>query len=70
MGGTGWHCYVIVQGTNTIRGYKQGSREIVEQAVEEIVARLNERRLGKRSGTYINITSRAKKVEPKNVSKV
>jgi hypothetical protein len=21
MGGTDWHCYVIGQGTNTIRGY-------------------------------------------------
>lgn len=65
MGGTGWHCYVIAQGTNTIRGYKQGSLEIVRQAVEEIVTRLNERRLGKRCGTYINITSHGKKVEPK-----
>jgi hypothetical protein len=48
MGGTGWHCYVIGQGANTIRGYRQGSLETVRQSVEEIVARLNERRLGKR----------------------
>jgi len=48
MGGIGWHCYVIGQGANTIRGYRQGSLETVRQSVEEIVARLNERRLGKR----------------------
>ena len=48
MSGTGWHCYVIGQGANTIRGYQQGSLEAVRQSVEEIVARLNERRLGSR----------------------
>jgi hypothetical protein len=49
MGGTGWHCYVIGQGSNTIRGYQQGSLEAVRQSAEEIVRRLNERRLGKPS---------------------
>ena len=48
-GGTGWHCYVIGQGKNTIRGYQQGSLEAVRQSAEEIVTSLNERRLGKRS---------------------
>lgn len=63
MGGTGWHCYVIAQGTNTIRGYQQGSLEAVRQSVEEIVARLNERRLGKRGRAYLHITNDGKKGE-------
>jgi hypothetical protein len=48
MPGTGWHCYVIVQGSNSIRGYRQGSRPAVMSAVEEIVNQLNDRRFGKR----------------------
>jgi len=64
MGGTGWHCYVIGQGTNTIRGYQQGSREIVRQSVEEIVTSLNERRLGKRGRLYQDRTNHGKKVDP------
>ena len=45
MDGSGWHCYVIAQGDNKIRGFQQGSSKAVRQAVEEIVARLNERHL-------------------------
>jgi hypothetical protein len=63
MGGIGWHCYVIGQGANTIRGYRQGSLETVRQSVEEIVARLNERRLGKRGQVYLDMTNHGKKVE-------
>jgi len=48
MGGTDWHCYVIGQGANMIRGFQQGSLATVRQSVEEVVTRLNERRLGKR----------------------
>jgi len=48
MLGMDWHCYVIVQGRNSIRGYRQGSRPVVMSAVEEIVNQLNERRYGKR----------------------
>ena len=57
MGGTGWYCYVIGQGTNIIRGYQQGSLETVRQSVEEIVTRLNERRLGKRGQVYVGMTN-------------
>ncbi len=63
MDGTGWHCYIIGQGTNRIRGYQQGSLETVRQSVEEIVTRLNERRLGKRGQVCLNITNHGKKVE-------
>lgn len=61
MDGSGWYCYVIEQGSNTIRGYQQGSLDAVRQSVEEIVARLNERRLGKRGQLYLEMTRRSKK---------
>lgn len=48
MEGDDWHCYIIMQGTNSIRGYRQGKRRAVMTAVEEIVEQLNERRFGKR----------------------
>lgn len=59
-GGIGWHCYVIGQGTNTIRGYRQGSLEAVRQSVEEIVTRLNERRFGKRGRVHLDLSSDGK----------
>ena len=46
--GANWHHYVIVQGSNTIRGYRQGSLKAVKTAIDEIVVLLNERQLGKR----------------------
>jgi hypothetical protein len=49
MEGDGWFCYKISQGTNNIRGFRQGTRKSVLQAAEEIVNQLNERRLGKRA---------------------
>jgi hypothetical protein len=63
MTGTGWQCYVIRQGTNTIRGYQQGSLEAVRQSVEDIVTRLNERRLGKRGLGYLDTSNHGKAVE-------
>jgi hypothetical protein len=51
--GSDWYCYVIAQGTNTIRGYRQGSLGIVTNAVEEIVAQLNDRRIGKRGRVHL-----------------
>jgi hypothetical protein len=48
-----WHCYVIAQGTNTIRGYRQGSLPIVTQAVEQLVRQLNERRIGNRGRVHL-----------------
>ncbi len=48
--GSNWHKYVIAyEGTNTIHGCRQGGLMAVTRAVEEIVAQLNERHLG-RSG--------------------
>ena len=42
--GPNWYRYVIAfEGTNTIHGCRQGGLKAVTRAVEEIVARLNER---------------------------
>jgi hypothetical protein len=51
--GSDWYCYVIAQGANTIRGYRQGSLGIVTRAVEEIVMQLNDRRVGKRGRVHL-----------------
>jgi hypothetical protein len=56
--GTGWHCYIIEQGNNNIRGYRQGSIDTVTRAVEEIVVRLNERRRGKFGRVHLTMSSR------------
>lgn len=65
MDGSGWYCYVIGQGDNTIRGYKQGSLEIVKQSAQEIVERLNERRFGKRGRVHLDMSKQSKKVARK-----
>ena len=57
--GSNWHNYVIEHGTSTINGYQQGSLKVVTTAVEEIVAQLNERRLGKRG--RVNLVPTPKK---------
>lgn len=63
MVGTGWHCYIIEQGKNNIRGYRQGSIDSVTQAVEEVVARLNERRRGRFARVHLTMSSQGKKDE-------
>ncbi len=63
--GTGWHCYVIGQGPNAIRGYQQGSSKAVRRAVEEIVARLNERRYGKGGRVHLHMSAQKKKAARK-----
>ena len=65
MVGTGWHCYIIEQGKNKIRGYQRGDIEAVTRAVEEIVARLNERRYGKSGRVHLTMSASAKKVQRK-----
>lgn len=59
--GTDWFCYVIEQGENNIRGYRQGSIDTVTRAVEEIVVRLNERRRGKYGRVHLTMSSQGKK---------
>jgi hypothetical protein len=59
--GTHWHCYVIEQGKNSIRGYQQGSIDTVTRAVEEIVVRLNERRRGRFGRVHLTMSSKGKR---------
>jgi hypothetical protein len=55
-----WYRYVIAfDGTNNIRGCRQGGLKAVTRAVEEIVAELNERHLGKRG--RVNLVPAPKK---------
>ena len=63
MEGSNWHSYVIVQGCNTIRGYRQGSLNSVTKAVKDIVFRLNERRAGKRGRVNIALPKSKKPVD-------
>lgn len=65
LGGTGWHCYIIEQGDNRIRGYTQGKGKAVMRSVEEIVARLNERRRGKSGRVHLTMSAQEKKVKRK-----
>jgi len=51
--GVGWHRYVITQADNTIVGHRQGSTSSVRMAVENIVLRLNERRVGSFSLAFL-----------------
>ena len=51
--GTGWFRYTIIQGRNTITGYRQGSQRTVTRAVKDIVIELNERRVGKRGRVHL-----------------
>jgi hypothetical protein len=46
--GHDWYAYCIAQGTNLINGYRRGDLADVTVGVENIVAALNERRVGKR----------------------
>jgi hypothetical protein len=43
-----WQQYVITQGDNTITGLRPGARGEVASQLEEMVARLNQRRMGKK----------------------
>jgi len=65
MEGTNWYCYIIVQGRNKIRGYRQGNDKGVRSAVEEIVLQLNERRVGKRGRVHLAMSSEKKQIDKK-----
>ncbi len=60
--GTNWYRYVIAfEGTNTIHGYRQGKLRAVTTAVEEIVAHLNERHLGKLGRVHLALKKKTHK---------
>lgn len=56
--GAEWHGYVIKQGSNMIRGCRQGTLAAVTEAVEEIIVKLNDRRVNKRGRTHIVLRGR------------
>ena len=56
--GSDWHRYVIAfEGRNSIHGCRQGSINDVINAVEEIVAQVNERHLGKRGRVNLSVAN-------------
>ena len=57
-----WCKYTIVQGPNTITGYRQGGVKAVRKAVNEMIADMNQRRMGKRG--RVHLTSSSKKQAP------
>jgi len=60
--GSHWYRYVIAfEGTNTIHGCRQGGLKAVTRAVEEIVAQLNERHLGKPGRGHLVLTKKTHK---------
>ncbi len=60
--GSNWHHYVIAfEGTNTIDGCRQGSFKAVTTAVEEIVAKLNERQSGKLGRVHLMLKKKTHK---------
>ena len=59
--GGSWHEYVIsFEGSDSIQGCKSGSLKAVKSAVNEMVAQLNERHLGKRGRVNLVPTPRKK----------
>jgi hypothetical protein len=54
-----WCKYTIVQGSNTITGYRQGGVKAVKKAVGEIVADMNQRRMGKRGRVHLTPSAKS-----------
>ncbi len=60
--GSNWYRYVIAfEGTNTIHGCRQGGIKAVTRAVEEIVAQLNERQIGKPTRVHLVLKKKTHK---------
>jgi len=60
---TEWYRYVISQGRAAMAGMRQGSRESVIAAVEDIVNRMNERRLGRSGRVHLKMGGNSKTVQ-------
>jgi len=57
-----WYRYVIAfEGTNNIHGCRQGGLKAVTRAVEEIVAKLNERYLSKPRRVHLVLKKKPRK---------
>ena len=59
-GGSNWYFYEIAQGANIIHGYRQGSLKTVTMLIEENIALLNARQLGKRGNAHLRQNSKKK----------
>ena len=58
--GSDWFKYRIAQGTNTITGYRQGERALIEASLQETVVALNERRSPRRGRVQLTQMRRPK----------
>ena len=66
MEGKDWHRYVIGLGDSRVRGYQRGNLKAVTQSVQDIVARMNERRFGKRGRVHLDMSVKGKKKPARN----
>ncbi len=65
--GSNWYRYVIAfEGTNNIHGCRQGGLKAVTRAVEEIVAQINQRHLGKPGRVHLALKKKTRKVGETN----
>lgn len=65
LDGKDWYRYVIDQGDNRIYGYRQGSQHAVSKSIEELVLRLNERRIGSSGGVKHYMSKQGKSAAAK-----
>ena len=61
---TEWYRYGLSQGRAAMAGVRQGSRESVIAAVEDIVARMNERRLGRSGRVHLKMGNNSRSGTP------
>lgn len=61
IAGADWYRYEISQGKNRIVGYRTGASDLVREAVEDIVVRLNLRRTIKRGRVHVILGSKSKR---------
>jgi hypothetical protein len=59
-----WCKYTIVQGSSTITGYRKGGVKAVRKDVNEIVADMNQRRMGKRGRVHLTPSSKKAATPP------
>jgi hypothetical protein len=61
VAGADWHRYEISQGKNRIVGYRAGASDLVREAVEDIVVRLNLRRMTRRGRVHVILDSKSRR---------
>ncbi len=61
MEGSNWYKYVVsFEGNTNLQGYRQGTLGAVTTSVEEFIAQLNERHMGKRGRVNLAPTPKKK----------